>query len=224
MERKLALKRDSTKGSFVNYESQFKAKGYDLIVGVDEAGRGPLAGPVVAAAVILKKLKFSNIICDSKKLTSCKREKAFHEILDKAYIGVGIASESVIDRINILNATYFAMSQATRNVLRSMSRQLGEAIKISESSVFLLIDGKYFKTDLPYTYETIVSGDALCLSIACASIVAKVTRDRMLRIYDQIFPEYRFSKHKGYPTREHKRLIKQHGLSLIHRKTFRHAL
>lgn len=198
------------------FEHQAKAEGFLLVIGVDEAGRGPLAGPVVAAAVALQSTQFRNKIHDSKILTPRQREQAFEEILGKAYTGVGIMSESVIDVHNILNATFFAMSNAVTALLSRMPNAADPAKTI------LLIDGNRFISDLPYSYRTIVDGDALSLSIAAASIVAKVTRDRILAAYDKIFPQYGFASHKGYPTPKHKEAIRQHGLSRIHRKTFSH--
>ncbi len=205
------------------FENQAHRKGFRLIIGIDEAGRGPLAGPVVASAVCLKRRKFRSKICDSKKINSRQREKAFHEILQNAYVGVGIMSESVIDAENILKATFHAMTQA---VHRLIARLPLDEIKSQDLNrdVCLLVDGNSFKTDLPYAYQTIVGGDDLSASIACASIVAKVTRDRILNIYDRVFPQYGFKQHKGYPTKIHRAAIQTHGLSIIHRKTFRHAL
>lgn len=201
-------------------EKRVRAQGYHFIAGVDEAGRGPLAGPVVASAVVLKNYRFQNKITDSKKLTPLQRERAFIEIYHKAYVGIGIISESVIDQINILEATFRAMTQAVERLIPRLPltnfRQ-----KDWPSQMYLLIDGTQFKTDLPYAYQTIPKGDLLCLSIACASIVAKVTRDRILSLYDRIFPQYGFQRHKGYPTFQHKQAIKSFGLSLIHRRTFR---
>lgn len=203
----------------LHYERRAKLKGYTLVIGVDEAGRGPLAGPVVASAVALKDHQFNNKVCDSKKLTAPKREKAFLEIFEKAYVGIGIINETVIDRHNILEATYLAMTVAIRQLMSKVSSPQIHPQNFSKK-VLLLIDGPFFKTDLPYSYRTIVQGDNKSLSIACASIVAKVTRDRILKVYDRIFPQYGFHQHKGYPTRKHKQAIQRYGLSMIHRKTF----
>ena len=199
----------------LKYEHQIKAEGFDLIIGIDEAGRGPLAGPVVASAVSLKHTDFSNKISDSKKMTPKQRQAAYHEIYDKAYVGVGIISESVIDEHNILNATFLAM----RNAVDDLMFQFGQAI--APNKVCLLVDGNQFKVDVPYQYRTIVGGDSLVFSIACASVIAKVTRDRILEVYDQVFPEYGFKKHKGYPTRAHREAIKEYGASTIHRQSYR---
>lgn len=203
----------------LTHEHQAKRDGYEFIIGVDEAGRGPLAGPVVAAAVLLHNTSFQNKIRDSKKLSSVQREKAFHEIQDKADIGIGIMSESVIDRHNILQATHEAMVMAVDQLFYKINR-----IKRLPEDVYrkscALIDGNSSPADMPIACRTIIKGDNASLSIACASIIAKVTRDRILDTYDKIFPQYGFSRHKGYPTAEHKEALRQHGFSLIHRRTF----
>lgn len=195
-------------------EHRARQEGYTLLIGVDEAGRGPLAGPVVASAVALTQPTFISRIQDSKTISPRQREAAFLEIMDKAHVGVGIISEAVIDRVNILNATYLAMTNAVNQLLGRLPA--------SEEKICLLIDGDRFKSDLPYTARTIVDGDARVFSIACASIVAKVMRDRILNAYDRVFPQYGFARHKGYPTAQHKEAIRINGLSPIHRKTFRY--
>ena len=203
----------------LDYEAEARKNGFSLIIGVDEAGRGPLAGPVVASAVALRTSRFSCRIDDSKKISSKKRLEAFYEIYENAYIGVGIISEVVIDEINILQATFVAMSNAVEQLIARIpsSEKTG---KNFEKNVCLLIDGPHFESDLPYAHQTIVDGDALVQSISCASIVAKVTRDRILENYDRIFPEYGYKRHKGYPTPEHKQAIRRFGPSMIQRKTF----
>lgn len=205
------------------YENEMKAKGFNLVIGVDEAGRGPLAGPVVAAAVALKNDQFQSSIADSKKLSSKQREEAFDEIYKNAYVGIGVISESVIDRGNILDATFLAMTNAVENLIIQFCIDVGRD-RGFHHDICLLIDGNLFRAELPYTYRTIIRGDQSVLSIACASIIAKVTRDRILNVYDQVFPEYGFKQHKGYPTLQHKRAIATHGLSLIHRRTFKSTL
>ncbi len=205
------------------YENKAAKDGFEIVIGVDEAGRGPLAGPVVASAVCLHRRKFLNKIADSKSISQIQREKAFHEIFKNAEVGIGIVNESAIDSINILNATYHAMTLAVNDLIRRLSKSKSLNNDFAKK-VCLLIDGNSFKTDLPYSYKTIVKGDSSCLSIACASIIAKVTRDRILSSYDKIFPEYGFKRHKGYPTKAHRTAIAKHGLSIIHRKTFRHDL
>ncbi len=202
-----------------DYENQAKRDGHEWIIGIDEAGRGPLAGPVVASAVALKNINFHTQIKDSKKLTANQRTKAFHEIYANAFVGVGIMSESVIDGINILQATFMAMRNAVEHLISQIPESKRKQKKF-DRSVCLLVDGNAFKSGLPYAYKTVVGGDNLIFSIACASIVAKVTRDRILATYDQIFPEYGFKQHKGYPTVKHKQAIKQFGPSIIHRRSF----
>ena len=200
-----------------NLEIDVIRQGYQQIIGIDEAGRGPLAGPVVACAVLLKSFAFQSRIDDSKKLSPRQRLEAFHEIFNKAYVGIGMMNEKVIDEVNILEATFLAMNGA----LRDLKRKLPAPVLTDKT--ILMIDGPYFKTDFKLPYQTIIDGDKKCFSIACASIVAKVTRDRILAIYDQVFPQYGFKKHKGYPTKEHREKIKLCGPSLIHRITFQMA-
>ncbi len=202
----------------LKYENQAQREGFRIIVGIDEAGRGPLAGPVVAAAVFLSSYEFKARICDSKKLSALRREEAFHEILEKSYVGVGVMNELIIDDINILQATHKAMSAAVYQLMY----KLPPAVKESnfEQKVCLLIDGNSFKSDTTFAHKTIIGGDNLSLSIAAASIVAKVTRDRILKVYDQIFPDYGFAAHKGYGTRTHRLAIQKHGPSAIHRRSF----
>jgi len=203
----------------INYEKKIKRNGFDFIVGVDEAGRGPLAGPVVASAVVLKEYDFGSRINDSKKLTSRNRELAFHEIYQKAYVGVGIISELVIDERNILEATFLAMNKAIEQLICHLPEEVKGKDDFDEK-VCLLIDGNQFKSHLPYMSKTIIKGDSSVFSISCASIIAKVTRDRILNIYHRIFPQYGFSQHKGYPTLRHKQAIDQFGPSIFHRMTF----
>ncbi|MCK5013530.1 MAG: ribonuclease HII [Candidatus Omnitrophica bacterium] len=205
-----------------DYENEVKAEGFNLIIGVDEAGRGPLAGPVVASAVALKSDQFQSKIGDSKTISVRQREKAFYEIYENAHVGVGIVSESVIDRGNILEATFLAMTNAIENAIAQFAAAEDGGNEFYQN-VCLLIDGNLFRTDLPYAYRTVVGGDSYVLSIACASIVAKVTRDRILNVYDLIYPQYGFKKHKGYPTPRHKEAISTHGLSLIHRRSYKHS-
>jgi ribonuclease HII len=173
---------------------------------VDEAGRGPLAGPVVAAAVILQTFDFSERIDDSKKLSAAKRQKAYREIIDKAVVGIGIVDEKTIDRINIYQATIRAMHSALSN------------LKISPE--YVIVDGK-MKLSTKCPLKCIPGGDAKSISIAAASIIAKVTRDNIMSEYDKIYPEYGFARHKGYGTKSHIAALKEHGPSPIHRNSFR---
>jgi len=194
------------------YERKLKKKGYSLIIGVDEAGRGPLAGPVVAAAVALKTPRFRNRIDDSKKLTAPARERAFQEIILKSVFGIGIVDEKVIDRVNILVATRMAMQQAIASLIDKLTSSKRKRIHV-------IVDGNIaLDIDLPYT--KIIRGDSKSKSIASASILAKVTRDSIMDLYDSIYPQYGFIKHKGYPTQQHRAALKRFGPSLIHRKSF----
>lgn len=194
------------------YERKLKKRGYSLVIGVDEAGRGPLAGPVVAAAVALNTRRFKNRIDDSKKLTPLAREKAFQEIIRKSVFGIGIVDEYTIDRVNILVATRMAMEEAVTSLINKL-------IVGKKRRIHIIVDGNVsLKTGFPYT--TIIKGDSKSKSIASASILAKVTRDAIMQVYDRIYPRYRFNKHKGYPTEEHRKILKKFGPSIIHRKTF----
>lgn len=187
-------------------ENEKRKQGYKIVCGVDEAGRGPLCGPVVAGAVILKEDEFIEGINDSKKISEKKREKIFEEIKEKAIAyGVGIVYQEEIDKINILNATKKAMKMAVEN------------LKVKPD--FVLIDGNQ-NVNLEMQSEPVIKGDALSISIAAASIIAKVTRDKMLIEDDLKYPEYGFAKHKGYGTKMHIEAIKKYGLCPLHRKTF----
>lgn len=189
------------------YETTALSQGYRYIAGVDEAGRGPLAGPVVAAAVLLPPQVSLYGLDDSKKLSQKSREKFFPEIIRTALAyGVGIVSVETIEKINILQAALLAMKQAIE--------------KCRLSPDLLLIDGNK-RVDHPAEQWTIVGGDGKSLSIAAASVLAKVTRDRIMKEYHQNYPDYEFDRHKGYPTKLHKEKIRQFGPCPIHRKTFK---
>ena len=188
-------------------EKELFKKGYRLIAGVDEAGRGPLAGDVYAAAVILDPDDEIEGLNDSKKLTEKKREELYEEITKRALAyAICPVSAEVIDEVNILNATFMAMNGAVDN--------------LSVKPDFVLIDGNRIK-DMKTEHETVVKGDAKSASIAAASILAKVARDRYMLELDKKYPEYNFSKHKAYGTKEHLELIKKYGPSPIHRKSFK---
>lgn len=213
----------SAKADLLHYETQAQKNGLRFILGVDEVGRGPLAGPVVAAAVCLRHYDFKNTINDSKQLTAKAREAAFHEIFEKAYVGIGIIAEGAIDIINILNASHLAMEMAVEKLVRCIPKEF-VCTKTFNSSVMLLVDGNIFRSHLIYPYRTIIKGDEKSMSIACASIIAKVYRDRILNVYDKIFPEYGFARHKGYPTKDHRMAIKKLGACAIHRRSFQGVL
>ncbi len=180
--------------------------GYRFIAGIDEAGRGPLAGPVVAAAVVFEPGKLIEGVRDSKQLSEKKREALYQVILNEclAY-GIGIVPPEEIDRINIRNATFKAMRKA-----------LGAMKQVPD---FLLIDGEELPDSL-YPQEAIVGGDDKSFTIAAASILAKVTRDRLMREYHLQYPQYHFDRHKGYGTQLHREMILKYGPSPIHRKSF----
>ncbi len=187
-------------------ENNLKAQGYALIAGVDEAGRGPLAGPVYAAAVILPDGCVIDGLNDSKKLTEKKREQLYDEIIEKSVAwSVSAVDEKVIDEINILNATHMAMNNAVN--------------ALSVKPDYVIIDGNSIK-NMTLPHETVVKGDAKCASIAAASILAKVSRDRYITELAQKYPEYGFEKHKGYGTKAHYEAIERYGITDIHRKTF----
>jgi ribonuclease HII len=182
-------------------------RGYHRIAGVDEVGRGPLAGPVIAAAVILPRDGIKEKLFDSKKLSSRRREHLYETILVEAQgVGIGIVGQEEIDRINILEATLKAMALAIGN--------------LPFRPDFILIDGAQGIT-IPIPQKPIRKGDQLCDSIAAASIIAKVTRDRMMLECHQRYPQYNFASHKGYGTKEHRRAIERFGVCELHRKTFR---
>lgn len=194
------------------FERKLKKEGCDFVIGVDEAGRGPLAGPIVAAAVALKRRAFKNRIDDSKKLTPRGRDKAFSEIVKKTDFGIGIVSEKLIDRLNIAVANCLAMEQAIDSLVKKIKPP-------KSKSIHIIVDGNLsLRTKFPYT--NIIKGDSRSKSIACASILAKVTRDRIMDLYHGLYPEYRFNKHKGYGTKEHMDIIKRIGPSRIHRRSF----
>ena len=188
------------------YERHFKKQGYKMIAGIDEAGRGPLAGPVCAAAVILPDDAVIEGINDSKKLSEKKREELYDKITDVAIAyNIEMVDEKIIDEINILQATYLAMKNAVSG--------------LSEKADFALIDGNRSE-GMEIPYETIVKGDSKSISIAAASILAKVTRDRYITEISDKYPEYNFKKHKGYGTKEHTDAILKYGPCEIHRRTF----
>jgi ribonuclease HII len=189
------------------FEKEARSRGFYRVAGVDEAGRGPLAGPVVASAVILTDGTPLEGIRDSKQLSPLKRLDAYHRICrDALAIGVGVIDPPVIDRINILQSALLAMAVAVEH--------------LDPRPDFLLIDGTH-RTSLSMPQMAIPKGDARSVSIAAASIVAKVTRDRLMEAYHARYPEYGFDRHKGYPTRAHREAVRKHGCSPIHRLSFK---
>lgn len=192
-------------------------------VGVDEVGRGPLAGPVVAAAVLYKDASFVvpaelekqfSWIRDSKKLSEKKREEMYRFIEEHFYVGLGIVSPETIDRVNILQATFLAMKSALTDLKRKLPRD-------SQEKLFVLIDGNQLLPSFSGPQEAVVGGDSVVRSIAAASIIAKVTRDRLCAEYETLYPGYGFGRHKGYGTKEHMDALKHLGPTAVHRHSFR---
>ena len=196
-------------------EDQLWRKGLSVVIGVDEVGRGPLAGPVVAASIIIKtkSIFYKNYIRDSKKLTPKKRLKIYNLLTSSSEIewGIGRVSEKTIDKINILEATKLAMKKSVLSLEK----------KIQPKSInFLLLDGN-FKINVNCAQKSIIKGDNKVFSIAVASIIAKVTRDKIMEKYHEQYPLYGFKQHKGYGTKLHFKMLKKHGPCKIHRKTFK---
>lgn len=197
--------------NLIKFELSIVKDGINNICGVDEAGRGPLAGPVVAASVVFAKDRLFKAekfigLNDSKKVSEKNRERLYKIIIEESEdFSLGIVSEKIIDEINIHNAVLLAMELAVRN-LKTIPQ-------------YILIDG-IFKLKADFSQRTIIGGDSKCFSIAAASIIAKVTRDRIMKKYDKEFPEYGFAVHKGYGTKKHISAIKKFGRCEIHRKCF----
>ncbi|KXZ40056.1 RNase HII [Alkalithermobacter thermoalcaliphilus JW-YL-7 = DSM 7308] len=188
------------------FENEAYKRGFRYIGGIDEAGRGPLAGPVVAAVVVLSEDTIIKGINDSKKLSLKKRQELFDIIKEKAIdYGIGIVDNNEIDKLNILNATYEAMKKALFNLKNTPDYLLIDALTIPNINI---------------PQKPIIEGDRKSISISAASILAKVTRDKIMEEYDKLYPQYKFAKHKGYGTKEHYEAIKIYGITPIHRKTF----
>lgn len=196
------------------HECKAKKNGFSIVIGVDEAGRGPLAGPVVVAAVVLKTHKFKGRIDDSKKLKIEERHKALDEIFKKSWWGIGVINEGAIDDINIARATHLAVDTAISQLLKRLKKP-----RPNLKNTLLLLDGT-LRSSLPFQAKEIIGGDGKSLSIAAASIIAKVIRDRIMVLYDKVYPQYGFGIHKGYGTKKHLEHIARFGLSPIHRRTF----
>ena len=188
-------------------EEEWHKKGFELICGIDEAGRGPLAGPVVVASVIMPKNSKIEGVNDSKKISEKKREKLYEEITNTAISwSVGIIDQNEIDEINILNATKEGLTESLK--------------ELTKKPDLILVDALEKIDTLGIPYEAIIKGDAKCYSIAAASIIAKVTRDRIMRQWAEVYPEYGFEKHKGYGTKAHIEAIREFGICPLHRKSF----
>ena len=198
-------------------EEELYEKGITSIAGIDEAGRGPLAGPVVVGCVIMPRDSMIEGVNDSKKVSEKKREKLYDLIIDESIAyGVGIISQEEIDRINILNATKEGLKMA----IKEMEKNLQERHREFEKPEIILVDA-LTKIDTDHIpYKSIIKGDSKSYSIAAASIVAKVTRDRIMRQWDEVYPMYGFAKHKGYGTAAHIAAIKEYGLCPLHRRSF----
>ena len=188
-------------------EDEIYKTGINSIGGIDEAGRGPLAGPVVVACVVMPKDSMIEGVNDSKKVSEKKREKLYEEIINSAIsYGVGIIDQKDIDSMNILNATKFGLTTAVKS------------LEIKPD--LILVDALTNIDTCKIPYRSIIKGDAKCYTIACASIIAKVTRDRIMREWAEIYPQYGFEKHKGYGTKMHIDAIKEYGLTPLHRNSF----
>ena len=188
-------------------EEEIYDSGVETICGIDEAGRGPLAGPVVVAAVIMPRYSMIEGVNDSKKVSEKKRELLYEQIINEAITyGIGIIDQKEIDQINILNATKKGLTTAIKELKVKPDRIIVDALEHIDTC------------GVPYT--SIIKGDAKCYSIAAASIIAKVTRDRIMREWNEIYPQYGFEKHKGYGTAAHIAAIKEHGICPLHRKSF----
>ena len=193
------------------YEENLYNEGYKFICGIDEAGRGPLAGPVVVGAAVMPRDSKLEWVNDSKKVTEKRREILYDRITEEALAwGVGIISEKEIDELNILNATKKGLHLA-----------LGEVIeKLKQKPDIVIVDALREIDTFEIPYQSIIKGDATCYSISCASILAKVTRDRIMREWNEVYPMYDFEKNKGYGTADHIKALKQYGPCPIHRRTF----
>jgi ribonuclease HII len=233
------------KMSTFNLEKKLSKQGYRIIIGVDEAGRGPLAGPVVAAAVLLRNFEFRppaggsnfesnindkifndkelNLVRDSKTLSAKQREECFQFLTHHPQIkwGVGMVSEKTIDRINILQATFVAMRKAVAALTRNLKLETRNSkLFFNVSRQIILVDGNKIIPNLKIEQRAIVKGDKKVKSISAASIIAKVTRDCLMRKMDKKYPKYGFAKHKGYGTKIHLQNLKKYGPSSIHRLSF----
>jgi ribonuclease HII len=188
------------------YERRARKAGFKRIVGIDEVGRGPLAGPVVSCAVRLKKFKFKNRVDDSKKLSAQQRQRAFLELTKTCDFGIGVVNERAIEHLNIAQATKLSMQMALDNLRHKPD--------------YILVDG-HINLDVSTPSKQIIGGDRKSISIAAASVIAKVIRDRMMVVYDKVYPQYGFKIHKGYATAGHLKALKKFGPCPIHRLTFR---
>ena len=199
-------------------EKIYEQNELQAIAGIDEAGRGPLAGPVVVACCIMPRDSMIEGVNDSKKVSEKKREILYDKIIQEALgYGISIISQSEIDEINILQATKKGLTQSIKNLEENLKQKV--ELKIEKPDVILVDALNKIDTDgIPY--KSIIHGDAISYSIACSSIIAKVTRDRIMRQWDEVYPQYGFSKHKGYGTAAHIKAIQEYGLCPLHRRSF----
>jgi len=198
-------------------EKELYSQGIKSICGIDEAGRGPLAGPVVVACVIMPEDSMIEGVNDSKKISEKKREALYEKIIEEAVgYGVAIIDQNEIDRVNILNAT----KQGLTTCIKELEKDLKEKNRGFEKPDIILVDALTKIDTDGILYRSIIKGDAKSYSIAAASIIAKVTRDRIMRQWDEVYPEYGFEKHKGYGTAVHIKAIKEYGLCPLHRRSF----
>jgi len=219
-------------------EKELLDKGFDFVIGTDEVGRGPLAGPVVAAAAVPRNLQsviFNlenpkdpnyellitnyNLIRDSKKLSEKQRENIFDFIRENFYVGIGICNHETIDRINILEASFLAMKKATQDLQRKINLENPETYS-QATKVCILVDGNKKIPNFSMEQLAVIGGDKICKSISAASIIAKVTRDRMMLEAHEKYPLYGFERHKGYGTKIHMEALQKYGPCEIHRKSF----
>ena len=223
----------SLSSGLFEYEKNLAGEGYDFVIGIDEAGRGPLAGPVVACATAWRKFEIPNsksetiskfeiqnskqyeLIRDSKMLSEKQRESLYDFILENFYVGIGMCDHLIIDRMNILEATYLAMKKAIASLSHYMEHGAWNRKNI------ILVDGNKIIPNLSMEQRAIVGGDSLIKSISAASVIAKVTRDRIMKGMHAAYPQYDFVKHKGYGTATHMAALKKYGPCEIHRKSFR---
>ncbi len=216
-------------------EKELLSKGYDFVIGIDEAGRGPLAGPVVACAAVIKnyelgirnyEIKNLDLVRDSKTLSEKQRENIFDFIQKNFFVGLGLCNHETIDRMNILEASFLAMKKAVADLIRNKSKVESPASSAGRQKpkelekIIILVDGNKKIPNFSMEQRAIVGGDKIVKSISAASIIAKVTRDRMMKEMHEKYPEYGFNKHKGYGTKFHVEAIQKNGPCKIHRKTF----
>ncbi len=208
-------------------EKEFQQNKYDVIVGIDEVGRGPLAGPVVAGACAIKNISDFGVECDrgdwklirdSKLLSQKQREETFEFVREKFFVGVGKCSPKAIDEINILQATFLAMKKA----FDALEKEIDKSdIYTDAEMMMVIIDGNQLLPNFNREQSTLSKGDQISKTIAASSIIAKVVRDKMMEEYDKKYPEYGFARHKGYGTKIHIEALQKHGATPIHRKSFK---